>query len=271
MNNPLEQFAVISLTNNTGWMIFSITNTAILFIITLLLLLSIYIFTSTPMIIPSYYSLIIESYLATLLGIVIDQLGKMGDNESNTDLRTTTEQGRKRISMGGQLYPLITSLFTLILISNMLGMVPYSFTTTAHISVTLGLSITIMIGITLIGFSVHQLNYLSLFIPKGTPLILIPLLVLIELISYTARAFSLALRLTANVSAGHCLLGVISMLTITAATTLITYQGIIISIPFIILIPLYGLELLVALLQSYVFTLLICSYTADILNMSSHH
>uniref|UniRef100_A0A915KM54 F-ATPase protein 6 n=1 Tax=Romanomermis culicivorax TaxID=13658 RepID=A0A915KM54_ROMCU len=213
-------------------MITTITNTVVLFLIGLFVLTTFQIAASSHLIKPTRWNIILEAWIASVLGIVKDQ---MGNNAKNS-------------------------------------MVPYSFTPTSHISVTLGLSIAIMIGVTLIGFEKHQLDFFSLFVPKGTPLALVPLLVLIEFISYSARAFSLALRLTANVSAGHCLFGVISMLTISAAMALssVVLKGVTITLPLLILVPLYGLELLVALLQSYVFTLLTCSYLADIVNMGDH-
>jgi len=233
-------------------MIITMTNTVVLFLIGLFVIITFQIASSSHLIKPTRWNIIFESWISSVLGIVKDQMG----NNANSLIY----------------FPLIFTFFSFIFITNILGMVPYSFTPTSHISVTLGLSIAIMIGVTLIGFSKHQFDFFSLFVPKGTPALLVPLLVLIEFISYSARAFSLALRLTANVSAGHCLFGVISMLTISASMALssILLKGITITLPLLILIPLYGLELLVALLQSYVFTLLTCSYLADIINMGDH-
>nr|YP_002274318.1 ATP synthase F0 subunit 6 [Blastocladiella emersonii]ABB78011.1 ATP synthase F0 subunit 6 [Blastocladiella emersonii] len=258
--NPLEQFSVYSATSailgtnsQNLTMITTITNTVVLFLIGLFVLTTFQIAASSHLIKPTRWNIILETWIASILGIVKDQMG--------TDAKNSLIY-----------FPLIFTFFSFVFISNILGMVPYSFTPTSHISVTLGLSIAIMIGVTLIGFEKHQLDFFSLFVPKGTPLALIPLLVLIEFISYSARAFSLALRLTANVSAGHCLFGVISMLSISAAMALssVLLKGVTITLPLLILVPLYGLELLVALLQSYVFTLLTCSYLADIVNMGDH-
>ena len=254
--NPLEQFSINSINsiilNKTNLtMITTITNTVILLLIGLFVLITFQITTSSHSIKPTKWNIIIETLIASVLGIIKDQL----------------------ITKTNLIYfPLILTFFNFVFISNILGMIPYSFTPTSHISITLGLSITIMIGITLIGFEKHQLDFFSLFIPKGTPLPLIPLLILIEFISYSAKAFSLALRLTANVSAGHCLFGVISSLSLSSIITItnLILKGITISLPLLILIPLYGLELLVALLQSYVFTLLTCSYLADIININNH-
>nr|NP_043730.1 H(+)-transporting ATPase, F0 subunit 6 [Allomyces macrogynus]P50364.1 RecName: Full=ATP synthase subunit a; AltName: Full=F-ATPase protein 6 [Allomyces macrogynus]AAA64932.1 subunit 6 of the ATPase complex [Allomyces macrogynus]AAC49231.1 H(+)-transporting ATPase, F0 subunit 6 [Allomyces macrogynus] len=257
--NPLEQFSVYSATSailgssSNSLAITSLTNIAILFIIGLLVLTIFQISASSHLIKPTRWNIVLETWVASILGIVKDQIG----NDAKNSLIY---------------FPLIFTFFSFVFISNILGMIPYSFTPTSHISVTLGLSIAIMIGVTLIGFSKHQLDFFSLFVPKGTPLALVPLLVLIEFISYSARAFSLALRLTANVSAGHCLFGVISALSVSAciAVSSLLLKGITITLPLAVLVVLYGLELLVALLQSYVFTLLTCSYLADVVNMGDH-
>lgn len=262
--SPLEQFSVYSATsallgNSNGSApleITTITNTVVLFLIGFFVLTTFQIASSSHLILPTRWNIILEAWIASILGIVKDQIGITATGVTNSLIY----------------FPLIFTLFGFIFISNILGMVPYSFTPTSHISVTLGLSLAIMIGITLIGLSEYQLDFFSLFVPKGTPLGLVPLLVLIEFISYSARPFSLALRLTANVSAGHCLFGVISMLSISAAMSFssVLFQGVTLTLPLLVLVPLYGLELLVALLQSYVFTLLTCSYLSDIVNLGNH-
>lgn len=255
--NPLEQFAIYSsplgLWNskiqNVG--IFSITNISIFISLGLIFSLIFQISASSYLIKPTRWNIVLEALLASIIGIILDQIGKKGL----------------------KYYPIIITLFSFIIASNILGMIPYSFTPTSHISVTLGLSIAIMISLTLIGFEKHKLDFFSLFVPTGTPIGLVPLLVFIEFISYSARAFSLALRLTANVSAGHCLFGVISMLTVSAFLAMSNHfmiQGLILSLPLLILVLLYGLELLVAVLQAYVFTLLTCSYLSDIENLGAH-
>lgn len=258
--NPLEQFSVYSVPSallgqnpQDFTMITTVTNTVVLFLIGLFVLTTFQIVASSHLIKPTRWNVILEAWIASVLGIVKDQ---MGNSPKNSLIY----------------FPLIFTFFSFIFVTNIFGMVPYSFTPTSHISVTLGLSIAIMLGITFIGFEKHQLDFFSLFVPKGTPLALVPLLVLIEFISYSARAFSLALRLTANVAAGHCLFAVISMLSISAfmALSSIALKGSALALPVGILVLLYGLELLVAVLQSYVFTLLVCSYLADIVNMGDH-
>src|SRR5690606_2194676 len=114
-------------------------------------------------------------------------------------------------SRKGQVYfPFIYALFILILVSNLIGMVPYSFAVTSHFVLTFFLSFTIVLGATILGFQKHGLEFFSFFVPAGCPLGLLPLLVLIEFISYLARNISLGLRLSANILSGHMLLSILS-------------------------------------------------------------
>jgi len=117
----------------------------------------------------------------------------------------------ENIKKGGGLYfPVLFSVFLFILFCNLLGMVPYGFTVTSHIIVTLSLALTIFVGINIIGVKTHGLHMLSLFLPPGAPLIMAPLLVFIEVVSYSFRVVSLSLRLFANMMSGHCLLKILA-------------------------------------------------------------
>src|SRR6201747_1454597 len=107
-------------------------------------------------------------------------------------------------------FPLMYVLFVFILINNLIGLVPYSFATTSHFVLTFSLSFTIVLGATILGFNKHNLKFFSLFVPAGCPLALLPVLVLIEFISYLARNVSLGLRLAANILSGHMLLNILS-------------------------------------------------------------
>jgi len=144
----------------------------------------------------------------------------------------------------------------------MVGMLPYSFTVTSHIIVTFALAATVFIGVTIIGFIKHGIKYLELFVPKGVPFVLLPLIVIIEIISYLSRPVSLSVRLFANMMAGHTMLKV--------------FGGFVISLgllggwlPLGFSVALTGLEILVAFLQAYVFAILTCIYLNDALNL--HH
>jgi len=159
-------------------------------------------------------------------------------------------------------FGLIFSLFMFVLFCNMLGMIPYSFTVTSHIIVTFVLAAFIFIGVTIIGFLKHGLGYLKLFVPSGVPSLLLPLIIVIEVISYLSRPVSLSVRLFANMMAGHTMLKV--------------FGGFVISLgliggwlPLSFSVALTGLEILVAFLQAYVFAILTCIYLNDALNL--HH
>ena len=159
-------------------------------------------------------------------------------------------------------FAFIFSLFMFVLFCNMFGMIPYTFTVTSHIIVTFVLAAFIFIGVTIVGFAKHGFGYLKLFVPSGVPAILLPLIVVIEVISYLSRPVSLSVRLFANMMAGHTMMKV--------------FGGFVISLgivggwlPLGFSVALTGLEILVAFLQAYVFAILTCIYLNDALNL--HH
>ena len=159
-------------------------------------------------------------------------------------------------------FPFIFSLFMFVLFCNMVGMLPYSFTVTSHIIVTLIMALFIFVTVTIIGFIKHGFKYLNIFIPSGVPAILLPLITIIEIISYLSRPVSLSVRLFANMMAGHTMLKV--------------FGGFVVSLgilggwlPLSFSVALIGLEILVAFLQAYVFAILTCIYLNDALNL--HH
>ena len=159
-------------------------------------------------------------------------------------------------------FAFIFSLFMFVLFCNMVGMLPYSFTVTSHIIVTLIMALFIFIAVTIIGFIKHGFRYLSIFVPSGVPAVLLPLITIIEIISYLSRPVSLSVRLFANMMAGHTMLKV--------------FGGFVVSLgmlggwlPLSFSVALTGLEILVAFLQAYVFAILTCIYLNDALNL--HH
>ena len=167
----------------------------------------------------------------------------------------------------GQMYfPLVYSIFIYILINNLIGMVPYSFASTSHFISIFSLSFTVVIGSTILGLSRHNLKFFSLFVPSGCPLGLLPLLVLIELISYLSRNISLGLRLSANILSGHMLLNILSGFCFNIMTSgfLYLFAGL---IPLIFIIAFSGLELGIAFIQAQVFVVLTSSYIKDALDL----
>ena len=155
--------------------------------------------------------------------------------------------------------PLIYSLFFFILISNLVGNITYSFTITTSVILTLGLSVIIFLGFTILSISIHKFNFLSSFIPEGCPLPLVPLLVLIELASYCSRAISLGVRLFSNLTAGHVLVAILSNFFYKALSSGLLVL-ILMLVPFLLFIAILFLELGVSLIQAYVFCLLTCTY-----------
>ena len=167
----------------------------------------------------------------------------------------------------GQIYfPFIYALFTFILINNLIGMVPYSFACTSHFILTFFISFTVVLGATVLGLQKHGLNFFSLFVPSGCPLGLLPLLVLIEFISYLARNVSLGLRLAANILSGHMLLNILSGFAYNIMTTGLVYFFVGL-VPLAFIIAFSGLELGIAFIQAQVFVVLTSSYIKDALDL----
>ncbi len=160
---------------------------------------------------------------------------------------------------GRKYFPLIFTLFMFILFGNLLGMIPGVFTFTSHIAVTFALAAVIFVGVTILGFVKHGAHFFSFFAPAGVPIVLWPLVVLIELISYLSRPISLSVRLFANMLAGHALLKVLA--------GFVPAMGLVGVLPLVIVFALIGLEFLVAFVQAYVFAILTCVYINDALHM----
>ena len=162
-------------------------------------------------------------------------------------------------SEGRKYFPFIFTVFMFILFGNLLGMLPYSFTFTSHIIVTFTIAAVIFVGVTLIALAKHKMHFFSFFMPPGVPMLLAPLLVPIEIISYLSRPISLSVRLFANMLAGHTLLKV--------------FAGFIVSLgvfgiaPWAFVVALTGLEIVIAFLQAFVFTMLTCLYLNDALHL----
>ena len=247
--SPLDQFEIRDLfslnANVLGNIHLSITNIGLYLSIGLLLTLGYHLLAANNKIIPNNWSISQEAIYATVHSIVINQLNPTK----------------------GQLYfPFIYALFIFILVNNLIGMVPYSFASTSHFILTFSMSFTIVLGATFLGLQRHGLKFFSLFVPSGCPLALLPLLVLIEFISYLSRNVSLGLRLAANILSGHMLLSILSGFTYNIMTSgiLFFFLGL---IPLAFIIAFSGLELAIAFIQAQVFVVLTCSYVKDGLDL----
>ncbi len=242
-SNPMQQFTVhrigpeikiagidLSFTNASLFMVISAT----------VIILFLFLGSKEKKIIPDKLQLISEMFYTFVAKMISDTAG----------------------SKAKPYFSFIFSLFMFVLFCNMVGMLPYSFTVTSHIIVTLIMALFIFIAVTIIGFMKHGFKYLSIFVPSGVPAVLLPLITIIEIISYLSRPVSLSVRLFANMMAGHTMLKV--------------FGGFVVSLgilggwlPLSFSVALTGLEILVAFLQAYVFAILTCIYLNDALNL--HH
>ena len=240
--NPMHQFAIyrIGPEINIRGVDISFTNASLFMAISALMIISLFFLgTRKKTIVPSKIQLLTELTYTFVYKMISDTTG----------------------SKGKPYFSFIFTLFIFVLFCNMLGMLSYSFTVTSHIIVTFVLAASIFVGVTIIGFIKHGVGYLKLFVPSGVPLILLPLIVVIELISYLSRPVSLSVRLFANMMAGHTMLKV--------------FGGFVISLgiiggwlPLSFIVALTALEILVAFLQAYVFAILTCIYLNDALNLN---
>jgi F-type H+-transporting ATPase subunit a len=164
---------------------------------------------------------------------------------------------------GLKFVPLIFTVFFFVAANNALGMLPGSYTSTSQISVTFAMGLAVFILVWIVGFYNHGLKFFKLFAPEGTPLLLMPLIVILELISFFARPCTLAVRLAANMIAGHILLKVFASF----AVMLAGWAAVSAVLPAGILLGIMALELMVAFLQAYIFTILTCVYLNDAINL----
>lgn len=245
--SPLEQFSVIALSPlNVGGLDLSFTNSSLSCLMTFFLLGLVWaaLLSYGGLIVPSRYQVGAEMTYEFVLSLVNEQLGKYAQPYIGIVLTT----------------------FVYILASNLLGLIPFSFATTAQLVVAFSLSFSLFLGVTWIGVSKHGLHFLSFFLPAGAPIGLAPLLVVIELISYIFRPISLGVRLFANMTAGHSLLAIIAGFgwSIASCGGLLALGSI---IPVGVIVVIYGLELAVAFLQAYVFGVLLCIYLKDAIEL----
>ena len=161
---------------------------------------------------------------------------------------------------GRAYFPFIFSLFMFILFCNLFGLLPGAFTVTSHIIVTVAMALFVFVGVTIIGIVRHGLHFFTYFVPQGAPVWLIPVMIPIEILSYFIRPMSLSVRLFANMVAGHVMLAVIGGFVVAMGV----WFG---WIPLAFVTVLFGLELLIACLQAYVFTILTCIYLHDAIHL----
>jgi len=240
MADPLKQFEIkpliplemggfdISFTNSSMWMAIAVVASVLFMMIA----------TRKPAMVPGRMQMFAENMYEFIASMVRDNIG----------------------SRGREYFPLIFTIFVVVLMGNMLGMIPYSFTYTSHIAVTMGLALTIFLFVTILGFIKHGFHFFSLFCPAGVPWALKPLIIPIEVLSYLIRPVTLSVRLFANMMAGHLMLKVFAGFSVAMGVGL----GL---LPMFFNVALIGFEFLIAFLQAYVFTILSCIYLKDAIEL----
>ena len=165
-------------------------------------------------------------------------------------------------SEGMKFFPFVFTIFMLVMVSNIVGIIPYTFTISSHIIVTAALAFLVFFTVLIYGFYKNGLKFFKLFVPSGIPIAILPLVVVIEIISFLSRPISHSVRLFANMLAGHITLKVFaSFITMLGAMGIVGVFGA--ALPLALVVALTALELLVAFLQAYVFTILTCIYIND--------
>ena len=238
-HNPLDQFVIQTwIPIKVGDIDASFTNSSAFMLLTVICATALMVIAVRPRAgVPGRWQLLAELTYQFIAKMVSDNIGK---------------EGRAY-------FPLIFSIFMFVLFGNLIGMIPYSFTFTSHIAVTLTMALFIFILVTVIAVMKHGIKFFSFFLPEGVPIILSPLMVIIEVISYFTRPFSLSVRLFANMMAGHTLLKVIG--------GFVVPLGIFGVVPIAGLVAVMGLEFLIAFLQAYIFTILTCIYINDAIHL----
>jgi F-type H+-transporting ATPase subunit a len=246
--SPLEQFEVLPLVQLTvplvGDAALSLTNLGFFAVLVVGVIVALHTLGATRRLVPTRWSIALESSYQSLHTMVKEQVGAA--NEAYL--------------------PFVYSLFWFILAANLMGNVPYAFTLGTSAVVAMGLSLTVFLGVTILGLARHGPHFFSFFLPAGMPLALIPMLVLIELISYGSRAISLGVRLFSNMMAGHTLLAILSGFLWAGLTSGVLLAAVTL-VPIALFIALIGLEVAVSMIQAYVFTILTTLYIKDALDL----
>ncbi|MDH3737707.1 MAG: F0F1 ATP synthase subunit A [Alphaproteobacteria bacterium] len=243
MASPLEQFTIEPILDlKIGETDISFTNSSLWMAITaLVLIVFVVVGTQRRALVPGRWQSAVEYFYQVVADMVRDNVG----------------------SQGRPYFPFIFSLFMFILFGNLLGLIPTAFTFTSHLAVTFAMAAFIFVGVTIIGLITHGLKFFSLFFPHGAPIVSAPVLIPIEIISYFSRPISLSVRLFANMTVGHVLLKVIGG-GVVALGGFFVVPGL---LPFVFLVAITMLEVMIAVIQAYVFAILTCVYLNDALHL----
>ena len=242
--SPLEQFDIFTII--PVWILnfeFTITNLTITLIAVVVLGFIFFYFFFEQKLLPKGWQIILENIYLVTFRIVTEQIGHVGFIY----------------------FPFLLALFTWILFLNLFSMLPYAFAATSHLVWTLYFSLSICLGIFFVGILGHGIKFLKLFVPE-VPLALYPLMITIEILSYIIRSFSLAIRLSANIIAGHTLVHILAEF----VSVMFSLKKMIAVLPYVLLFAIFVLELGVACLQAYIFVTLICMYLNDSIHLAEH-
>jgi F-type H+-transporting ATPase subunit a len=247
--NPIEQFAVTKLVSiEIAGKDFSFTNSAAFMVIAVALVCGLMLIGSrSQSVVPGRLQALAEIAYEFIAGMVRSAAGEHGM----------------------VFFPMVFSIFMFILLCNLVGLIPHTFSVTSHVIVTASLALLVFFTVVIVGFAKNGLHFLKLFVPSGVPIYILPIVVAIEVFSFFVRPMSHSVRLFANMLAGHITLYVfgafVVMLLGAGAVTKVVAV-----LPFAMTIGLEALELLVAFLQAYVFAMLTCMYLNDALHPGGH-
>ncbi len=239
MGDPLHQFTIVPLLHfDCFGLDLSFTNSSLAVVLAVLAVIAFFSFgLKEKKIIPGRFQALVEMSYSLVTGLINDHVG----------------------TVGLKYFPFVFSIFFFVLMGNLLGMVPYVFTYTSHIIVTFTLAMVVFLFVTLLGICLHGFHFFSLFMPKGVSIFLAPILVPIEMISYMSRPISLSVRLFANMMAGHTMMKVFA--------GFVAMLGILGVAPIAVNVILTGFEVIIAILQAYIFTVLTCVYLNDAVHL----
>ena len=244
---PLEQFEIKPLFGDGAVEWYTVTNATLWMAIAVLVVMAIFVYGSRR---------------RALVPSRLQSVGELGYGFVYNMIEEVTGHD------GVKYFPYVMTLFLFILLSNFLGLIPGSFTPTSHIAVTAVMGFGVFIGITLLGLVNHGFGFLGMFWMTDAPLFLRPIIAVIEIVSYFVRPVSHSIRLAGNVMAGHAVLKVFAAF---APLILISGFGVIVTpLSILAIVAIYALEVLVALIQAYVFTILTCVYLKDALHPGGH-
>ena len=248
-HSPLEQFTIETIFPIRAFGVdASFTNSSLFMVLAVLAITVFMSFGMRPKaVVPGRFQASVEMFYDFVAGLIQENIG----------------------SEGKRYFPLVFSLFMFVLFCNIFGLLPVwfnksGFTVTSHIIVTFAMALFVFILATAVGFMHHGIHFLSFFVPKGVPVLLLPLMVPIEVMSYFIRPITLSVRLFANMVAGHVMLAVIGGFVFSLGSIFFLLGG----IPLAAVVAIFALELLIACLQAYVFAVLTCIYLNDAIHMA---